>query len=1243
MPPRRPTAWEVSFPDELEEELPQLEDLHISRTNTSVPNALKRKSEANDNNDALQRATKRALRLSVAYYNPPRGLIKETANYLAPGEDPHPNPGKKPDRVLYNFCIFEPSIKNELVSLEELETGDNNRQFAAAGIVLLNDEDEEDYGQEDGADATEINEDGEGDHVRLDDIALCRFDYFTDAPVFIETQFATYELRGPSTLYKPYWMDFLAPRRVARAVLLSAMAHSRETLDQFRIGAPQFTNRDLREAVPYIRDELDENGNLLSRDCPLIKELLDSVSNADRRQRTRPRGRANPQRAFLGNPDLAVLKAESQTHVTPLIARLAKGYFDETLQVVGPPPQIPTKAEIDAQRATAFRFLKECTSKARIQERREAKVSFPSGRQYRQYAEEVAIGREVYKAGDFVCVRKGHYQNAPAPILTVDMPVDAQLEDFFWFARVVYFIVDSQKVHLQWLEHGTQIILQEMADPQELFLTMLCEDQPIVVIAGKISVVYSMSAPHKKTQYFIRQVYKEQDISCTSLDTKEMNRVFQKPPPNNCLPCLQTDLYNTDADWKVLKESTAQGGKAVAGVAFQGQKYHSNDFFLYNGGGSGPAQIGYMQGFLIPRNGTALPKIQFTMVGRIGDLKGAQLGQVACNLYPERHVFLTDQKAEILVNQLVSPIHVYAWDFFVDGAELKQWVDYSPYNFYCSYRLPSLTADWIQRVSVPKTLYICEFCPADMYRRENRELEFDAEHASKNYQCLDLFGGTGAFSQAFAEGSRGLLKSTHLIEISPSAARTAQKNSPNLVTYCQDANILLRYFIKSKANQNVEVPCQLWDNKTPVPPPMEPGKIGAIYAGLPCQSHSGLNMYRKVCYILSYPFSLLRYCQAEDRKSNLILTTLSYVDFLRPDFVFLENVPGFLKYNLLAEQASRHRVEGGIEMGGLKLVLRALLEMGYQWRFSLLQAGNYGAPQNRIRFFLVAAREGQPLPDMPQPTHDFEVTNQLRVQLPYNHRPRIGPIRTIRGRAPHASVSIEDAIADLLKWDWKHPEERSASPRLRQLINERKRSNIPAYKCDNKKAHCGPEGVIYGHEPRTSFQRQARERPTQDLQHFTRCLQLKTVERVVTIPLEVGADFRALPDNLAEWQFANPTSSVGRNKFRGGLYGRLDNRGYFPTTVTNMHPTAKQSKVLHPQCLRMVTVRELARSQGFPDWFCFVSVNDNVVTLHRQIGNAVPWQVSRALGRELRAALFEKWKTRKPLVGEEDARMEPAD
>ena len=85
-----------------------------------------------------------------------------------------------------------------------------------------------------------------------------------------------------------------------------------------------------------------------------------------------------------------------------------------------------------------------------------------------------------------------------------------------------------------------------------------------------------------------------------------------------------------------------------------------------------------------------------------------------------------------------------------------------------------------------------------------------------------------------------------------------------------------------------------------------------------------------------------------------------------------------------------------------------------------------------------------------------------------------------------------------------------------------------------------------------------------------------------------------------------------------GLYGRLDKDYVFQTTVTNVEPTAKQSRVLNPyvclhvfflpfdsllssisQCHRVVTVRELARSQGFPDSFVFHSIHGDVVTVRR--------------------------------------------
>lgn len=59
-----------------------------------------------------------------------------------------------------------------------------------------------------------------------------------------------------------------------------------------------------------------------------------------------------------------------------------------------------------------------------------------------------------------------------------------------------------------------------------------------------------------------------------------------------------------------------------------------------------------------------------------------------------------------------------------------------------------------------------------------------------------------------------------------------------------------------------------------------------------------------------------------------MLNLLSWVDFLEPRFCFFENVRGFLQYSLNSVQASRYKVTGGIKMGGLKFLVRALVTMG---------------------------------------------------------------------------------------------------------------------------------------------------------------------------------------------------------------------------------------------------------------------------------------------------------------------------
>lgn len=63
----------------------------------------------------------------------------------------------------------------------------------------------------------------------------------------------------------------------------------------------------------------------------------------------------------------------------------------------------------------------------------------------------------------------------------------------------------------------------------------------------------------------------------------------------------------------------------------------------------------------------------------------------------------------------------------------------------------------------------------------------------------------------------------------------------------------------------------------------------------------------------------------------------------------------------------------------------------------------------------------------------------------------------------------------------------------------------------------------------------------------------------------------------------------------------------------------------------MISIRECARSQGFPDGFIFESSNEHPQRVvagqkMRQIGNAVAVPFALALGKELGTSLIQQWK-----------------
>lgn len=95
-----------------------------------------------------------------------------------------------------------------------------------------------------------------------------------------------------------------------------------------------------------------------------------------------------------------------------------------------------------------------------------------------------------------------------------------------------------------------------------------------------------------------------------------------------------------------------------------------------------------------------------------------------------------------------------------------------------------------------------------------------------------------------------------------------------------------------------------------------------------------------------------------------------------------------------------------------------------------------------------------------------------------------------------------------------------------------------------------------------------------------------------------------------------------------GSYGRLDPDGLFRTAMTTVRPNSKESVVLHPTQKRVLTVREVARAQGFPDTYEFASVcvqrRGIIEDQYRQIGNAVPVTLALALAKAFGKTVIEQ-------------------
>jgi len=120
------------------------------------------------------------------------------------------------------------------------------------------------------------------------------------------------------------------------------------------------------------------------------------------------------------------------------------------------------------------------------------------------------------------------------------------------------------------------------------------------------------------------------------------------------------------------------------------------------------------------------------------------------------------------------------------------------------------------------------------------------------------------------------------------------------------------------------------------------GEVDLLVGGPPCVAFSKSGFH-------------LEYKRAgQDPRANLLDDYLRFLEALRPAAFVMENVFGLAYKNQSA--AFFNRLTAGIH------------KLGYSLSYEVLNAADYGVPQNRQRLFVIGARDGRPL-GFPKATH----------------------------------------------------------------------------------------------------------------------------------------------------------------------------------------------------------------------------------------------------------------------------------
>lgn len=343
------------------------------------------------------------------------------------------------------------------------------------------------------------------------------------------------------------------------------------------------------------------------------------------------------------------------------------------------------------------------------------------------------------------------------------------------------------------------------------------------------------------------------------------------------------------------------------------------------------------------------------------------------------------------------------------------------------------------------------------------------------------------------------------------------------------------------------------------------GELDVLLGGPPCQGFS-VNSHAR---------------NGSDPRNFLFKHYVRVLKGLAPKIFILENVPG-----MFSLEGGRFFDELLSEVGALN----SLEYGGYETRFKILNAAHYGVPQERFRLVLIGTRrdiaEEVGAVEVPEPVHYSLAGAHFKGGRTHTFHYAIGhqridgmsvlPFEEITLAPP---VSVENAIGDL--------------PPLQNG------GGVDA-------------AISYGSaRPASDFQKYMRSGSKTLKNHWARALLPPNTERIKHIP--EGGDWRSIPHDLLP-----PGMQRALRKDHTTRYGRLSRDELAGTLLTK--PDPHWGTFIHYDLAqqRLITVREAARFQSFPDSHVFYG---GQVDQYRLCGNAVPPLLAEAVAVNVREKL----------------------